>query len=153
MTRRHLFTRHLHVEIHSMSRLYQSCSLRIPGIRTLWEFNMEHLRTGLFLRWSWWSFKSIQDYKLSLQTGNSGLKKAFTNTLESALLRRFFFVFMRNVVGTSSPFRFHVEFWESRPLQVMFCSMGMDTQRNVWEQLFAEAVLKGNKPRLADFTN
>ena len=37
--------------------------------------------TGLFLRWPWWSLKSIQDHKRRLQKGKCGLKKAFNTSL------------------------------------------------------------------------
>ena len=40
---------------------------------TVWGFNMDSLRAGLFLRWSWWLFKGDQDHKRSLKKG-TGIK-------------------------------------------------------------------------------
>ena len=44
------------------------------------------LFVGLFLRWSWWPFKSIQDDKRSVRKGKHVLNQAFNTTIETALI-------------------------------------------------------------------
>ena len=56
---------------------------------------------GLFLRWSWWFFKSNQDHKRRFLFRKSGLKKAFKTTLATALLMEYGLGCKRDSVGAS----------------------------------------------------